>query len=337
MFGIMVKYTKNSMKVNFKLASRIHISLINMSSKGYRVNGGLGFFIDQPSNSLELEFSPKNNILEDTRELKISSSSFLNWFTTFLLENKIKQTFKVTISGRAPSHMGFGVSTSIRMACVEGVYKLLGIEISEEEIILKSRRGGTSGVGVHGYFHGGFVFDLGHEFPRKNHLPSRCYESKSNSPLLLNRFSMPNWEVGILIPKRITHKTHEEEKEFFEKTCPIDISSVYETAYHALFGILASAKTENFDLFCTAINSIQNQSWKKAERNLYPELAKFESILMKLGCQAVGMSSLGPSLYFFSTNIDLTIKELKNSAFNKEFEVLKTSMCNSGRRVRYEN
>lgn len=314
--------------------SRLHISLLDMSANGYRQNGGLGFFVNGYDITVKIEFHPENFVL-DTRDTSISCSTFLIWIKKFLLKNNIQKKFKITISGVVPSHMGFGVSTAIRMACTEGIYKLLNKDMSNDEIIRQSHRGGTSGIGVYGYFSGGFIFDLGHEPTRISHAPSRSHESSSHLPLLLNRLNMPDWELGILIPKTISHKTHKEEIEFFNRTCPIDNVCVYETIYHALFGVLASVQTENFDTFCCAINSLQEQSWKKAERALYPELRKYEYALKCAGAQAIGMSSLGPSLYFFSNKIDQVIIALNSSPLNNDFEVFKASPCNHGRVISY--
>ena len=319
-------------KVTIRVFSRIHISLLDLANDGYRSNGGIGFFINSPF--IEVKIIPfSRNIIFDTRQSKLPLDNLINWLDSFLIEANVSGRYKINISGFTESHKGFGVSTAVRMAVVEGIALLSGKTLSNEDIIKYSHRGGTSGVGVHGYFSGGLVFDLGHDSSRKLQMPSRCLESASHFPLLLKNLAMPNWRVGILIPKNIAAKTHEEEKRFFEQNCPLAKESVYETTYHALFGVLASVETEDFEAFCSAINEIQNQPWKRAERYLYPELLKFELALKESGAKAIGMSSLGPSLYFFAEDLESVINCFNQSGL--EAEVLFTSVNNSGRVVEH--
>jgi beta-ribofuranosylaminobenzene 5'-phosphate synthase len=319
-------------KIEISVPARIHVSLLDMSDKGYRSNGGIGFFLDRLSTKVKVEVANNNDFI-DNREIPTIKSfptkTFLVWLNNYLKENDIAQKFKITITGNVPSHFGFGLSTSVRMACVEGVYVLIDKNKNRKTLIKQSHRGGTSGIGVHGYFTGGLVLDLGKNQNTK-HIPSRLGESSQHLPLLLAQVPMPKWKIGVLIPYKIPSKTSIQEKEFFDKTCPIDILSVYKTTYDALFGVFASAKSKNFNQFCKAINNLQDTEWKKAEWLLYPELVKIKKRLCDFGVQAIGMSSLGPSLYFFSDNID-QIFTLIQESFLGEAEVLLTESNNIGR------
>lgn len=322
--------------ISIKIFPRIHINLLDMSSKGYRMNGGIGFFINKPYLIVNIEL---NSILqiEDQRSLvqhkDFPQDALKKWLKQHSLEHHLKRNFKVSIHGKAPSHTGFGVSTAIRMACIEGIYLLQKKQISENQVIHLSCRGGTSGIGVHGYFSGGLVFDLGHKQNKEELLPSRNQENNSHLPLLLKSVPMPNWDVGILIPHHIPIKTNAEEKAFFKKTCPILKEQVYESVYHSLFGILASVETKNKSNFCKAIKAIQTQTWKQAERNLYPELTFIEEQLYEFGADAVGMSSLGPMLFFFSSNIDDVVDKVKNSELKESCSVFKADVRNQGREI----
>lgn len=316
-----------------KTPARIHMSLLDMSDSGYRVNGGIGFFISGLSLSTEIKFSNRIRFI-DNRESKVPlnfpQKTFLSWLENYLINNNILQKFSVTLFGNTPSHYGFGVSTSVRMACIEGISKLLEKKLSHNTIIKQSHRGGTSGIGVHGYFTGGCIFDLGRE-STKNYTPSRCSESTQHLPLLLQQLPMPDWQIGILIPNNIKPITHQKEVDFFNQTCPIDQQSVYEASYHALFGVLTSVKTKNFSSFCRAINALQTQTWKQAERSLYPEASVFEKMLLDAGAKAIGMSSLGPSLYFFADNIKAVLDKAENLTLDAE--IFQVNINNIGREI----
>jgi len=320
--------------ISIKIFPRIHINLLDMSSNGYRMNGGVGFFINNPHLIVNIE--PNSTFqIEDQRSLfqpqDFPQHTLYKWLEQHILDHKIMGGFKISIQGKAPSHTGFGISTAIRMACVEGIHLLGKKQVSENQLIQQSCRGGTSGIGVHGYFTGGLVFDLGHERNKAELLPSRNQEHNSHLPLLLKSMPMPNWEVGVLIPHHISTKTNKEEKDFFIRTCPILKEQVYESVYHSLFGILASVEAKDKLNFCNAIKAIQLQTWKQAERGLYPELRPIEEKLYEFGADAVGMSSLGPMLYFFSTNLEQVVDSLKNSELIECCSVFKTNVRNKGR------
>ena len=185
--------------IAIKVFPRIHISLLDMSSDGYRMNGGVGFFINKPHLIVYIE--PNSTLqIEDQRALikhqDFPQHTLQNWLEQHILDNKLKSSFKILIQGEAPSHTGFGVSTAIRMACVEGIHFLQKQQVPDKHIIQQSCRGGTSGIGVHGYFSGGLVFDLGHERKKEELLPSRNQEHNSHLPLLLKSIPMPNPPVS---------------------------------------------------------------------------------------------------------------------------------------------
>ena len=68
------------------------------------------------------------------------------------------------------------------------------------------------------------------------------------------------------------------------------------------------------------------------ERDLYgKELFAIESIIRTAGAKCVGMSSLGPMLYFFGDDIGRVIKKVQTEA--PQCVCLKTSFNNSSRIV----
>jgi beta-ribofuranosylaminobenzene 5'-phosphate synthase len=225
--------------------------------------------------------------------------------------------------------MGFGSGTAIRLAAIEGLYLLNGYVYTSDGLIAASGRGGTSGVGVHTYFQGGYSFDVG----RKSGVlaPSCSVESKYTKPLHIVGGEMPDWKIGICIPNSICPKSEAEEKEFFASTCPIEPHESYEATYHAVFGLLAGAKDGCLDSFCEAVRNIQQCKWKSAERSLYGDgLFEIEKALYDCGASAVGMSSLGPSLFFVGADIDTVCEKAKKLL---DCNIFVTTPRNNGREI----
>jgi beta-ribofuranosylaminobenzene 5'-phosphate synthase len=202
-------------------------------------------------------------------------------------------------------------------------------------LINLSKRGGTSGIGINTYFNGGFVFDLGIKSENNLLHPSSIAYRDGVIPTVLFNGNSPNWPIGLCIPKQIENKTEDEEINFFEKNCPIDKSLVHEILYESTFGIAASIIEGDYKTFCNAVNKIQKTKWKLLERSLYGHrLIEIENALLKLGADCVGMSSLGPGLFFTGKNI-----EEINLGIELNFpsvECHNTRMNNQGREIKYD-
>jgi beta-ribofuranosylaminobenzene 5'-phosphate synthase len=311
---------------------RFHITLIGMNAGGYRINGGIGFAVKRPS--LEIQINPSTDLyILDSRQYPLSQDALLRLTATI---NKVIETYKLKknialqITGEARTHHGFGTGTAIRLAAIEGLFLINKQRYSLNSIIETSGRGKTSGIGIHTYFKGGLVFDLGHKQNKEIQLPSNQREDLPELPLLLQQINMPQWEIGICIPHSIEAINESDERKLFEETCPVKPDEVYKTLYHATFGLYSAVLENDLDIFCTALISIQSCAWKSAERGLYgKKLLDIETSLYKCGASAVGLSSVGPSLFFFAKDMDKTQKKMKEKYIG--CELISTYPCNSGR------
>ncbi|MFA5293488.1 MAG: beta-ribofuranosylaminobenzene 5'-phosphate synthase family protein [Phycisphaerae bacterium] len=323
----------NSMTI--KINPRLHLTLIGMDNNGYRINGGIGFSIQKPS--LKINFSKSDKFsFNDMRRTPFQKPE-VNRIEKIVNKEKqkinAKYNIKIRIIGEMPTHFGFGSSSAIRLASLEALYLLNNKKSKREQLVFSSGRGGTSGIGINTYFEGGMIIDLGRRKKDLFFRPSQLAENRKSLPLLMQRLEMPEWEIGICIPD-IPHKTEKEEADFFKKTCPIPSSEVYKTLYNVIYGLYSAVKEKDKKTFCLALKSIQQCAWKLSERKQYGEkLFNIEQKLYKFGAEAVGMSSLGPSLFFMAKNVKKIIKKLKNGEINCELLITKPS--NSGRRIIY--
>ena len=302
-----------------------------MHADGYRVNGGIGFALEEPKGLLKCSVSEKFKF-NDTRD-----SPFLNHELDQLRiaveETKsllnLNNNISVTLAGGILTHFGMGSGTAIRLGCLEALLSLNKRVYEKSDLIFYSQRGGTSGTGINTYFDGGFVFDIGTRNQGNELLPSSKAHNPS-PPLVLQRIDMPDWTVGLCLPKTLKRKTQEEEVQFFRKTCPISTPESYRVLYHSLFGTYASLKENDFESFAKSIKEIQACEWKYKERLEHGEgLIELEKSLYELGANCVGMSSLGPLLFFFAQ--DKKIESIENGMKNEDCDLIFTSASNSGR------
>lgn len=318
---------KMEQKIDLQIRAypRLHLTLLAMHTNNYRNNGGIGFSINEPN--CTISFTKSRSVdckIEDHRSHSLSVSErnkLKSLIIAELKKNNFMHGVSIDISGAMRSHSGFGSGTAISLACIEGLHIVNGNNPNPIEVIKSSGRGGTSGVGINSYFSGGCVFDLGKP-NNSSHLPSNK-STNTELPLVLDQLPMPYWELGICIPNLPT-KTPAEEELFFKTVCPIEAAQAHETIYHALFGLYASIKIANKNKFCEALKAIQNCAWKKSERQLYgSKLKVIEDVLYSAGADAVGMSSLGPTLFFFASDIVSVIENSKSKLGDCEFHIAK--------------
>lgn len=293
-------------QVRIDAPARLHLGLIAMGTEGPRINGGLGFAIEQPSLSITVTANQDVEVVDKRRvALQISERTQLRTLIFDICEKlEFKHSPLITISGDAPSHHGLGAGTAIRLASVEATYILNGQFPTEEEVIAQSKRGGTSGVGVRTYFHGGLTFDLGHS-GTGGHRPSRTWQFPG-LPLQLARIDMPAWSVGICIPPNVPPLTQEQEQRVFSSATPVPQREVERTLYLALFGIFAAAAENDQSTFSRYVERLQSTAWKGAEWNAYVSgLLEHAALLRSAGARGVGLSSMGPALYFCADDLIL--------------------------------
>ena len=327
---------QNLSRLKITAFPRIHVSLIGMNSDGYRINGGLGFSIADPKIITYFKSSTKFNII-DEREYGFTEkekSKLINRLKNLQNQYHFKKRIECHITGESLTHYGLGTTTAIYLSTMEAFFILNNKQYNESLIKSISTRGGTSGIGINTYFRGGGIFDVGILNTSEELLqPSSISTNRNNLPLVIKHIELPNWKVGVLLPDNLLSKSELEEINFFKRACPIAKSDVQEILYYVLYGTFSSLIENSFYDFCHSINRIQQTKWKKKERNLYGNyLIDSEKILFENGSECVGMSSLGPGLYFFSENMNKIQNSLKNKAMN--FYV--TELNNRPRIIEYD-
>ena len=315
---------------------RVHVTLIGMNDDGYRINGGFGFSISDPKMHFKFKVSESFRFIDKRTKgfSKEEIDSIESVVEVAKIEHKLISNIECYIAGEASTHYGLGTSTVTYLACLEALFIINKYPYSQYVIQKYSKRGGTSGIGIHTYFKGGFIFDIGLSNLTTNKLvPSSISFDRKKLPLVISSGESPDWSVGIVLPNEIDSKTELEEIEFFKTTCPISHSEVNSTLYEVLYGALASLIEDNIRGFQEAINKIQRTKWKSEERKLYGnKIDHLERLLAQNGINSVGMSSLGPGLYFLFDSSNF-VQELSTKLNSKVFF---TKLNNSPRIISYE-
>lgn len=319
------------MKISVK--PRIHITLISMHSGGYRKNGGIGLSLENPKGLLEFSRSEQfcfndkrqNALPNDEREQLLGVLRK----TQRLL--KLDNSISIELSGGLLTHVGMGSGTALRLACLEALLRLNGRSATPNTLVELSQRGGTSGIGIQTYFSGQFVFDLGVKNENDLFSPSSTSHN-SQVPLLLQAINFPNWPIGLCIPHNVPSRSQAEEIEFFSRSCPIKSEESYKTLFHSLLGTYASVREGDILTFSQSISAIQQCEWKRLERTQHSsDLMFLEERLYACGAMCVGMSSLGPLLYFLAP--EDKSQAIKSLMRESNCNIIFTKASNTGREI----
>lgn len=300
--------------VKIDIPARIHIGLISLSDNATRRNGGLGFSIADFGTKMTVEAAASTEVI-DLRDSPLSvdeREKIRRLICTALEKVASGAAAKIVIEqdSIAP-HIGLGSGTATILGGIESAALVNGVSLDRAALLALSGRGGASGVGVNTYFDGGYVFDLGHRRGNGS-FTSSDFSFCNEQPVVGWKGALPDWEIGLCIPD-IPAPSLDDERRLFEEICPIPMSESALAAYYALFGVHASVIERDYSGFAQAVEEMQKLTWKGAEWALHgDELRQVCAIIRSSGAHAVGMSSLGPSLYFMSDNIAATMRRAES-------------------------
>jgi len=303
--------------------SRIHTTLIDLNASLGRVDGGVGLALEKPCIKLSA-WKSDEIIAEGPLKERAEEAA-----KKVLKALKIEGGVEIKIKEAYPQHIGLGSGTQIALAAGKAICKIYEKTLSVREIARIAGRGGTSGIGMAAFEHGGFILDGGHSTKeKKNFLPSSA--SKVSPPPLLARYEFPDWKLALVIPKTKEEFYGRREIDIFQKYCPISIAEVRKLSHLILMKLLPSLAEEDIVTFGKAINEIQGTGFKKLEVDLQaPEVREIMSVCRNYSYGA-GLSSFGPAIYCVVKDE----KDLRSALRSKEVEVIIAEANNSGAEIK---
>lgn len=123
----------------------------------------------------------------------------------------------------AKRHTGTGSGTAVTLASLEALFAINRVSVIQADLIRISGKGGTSGIGIHTYFDGEFVVDIGRGFDTAAIMSSDEILQPKCLSHLVARYPMPRWTIGLLFPA-CPPLTLEQEKRVFASLTSESIS-----------------------------------------------------------------------------------------------------------------
>ena len=294
--------SNGSSDVEVTARPRLHVCLVDLGFATPRKYGGAGIFLDSPA--LRISVAPAHpkaeldEVLPETIDRR-THRDIIEALARFR-ECAGFPPVRVNIKDAPRPHVGLGSKTSSIMGALVAVSELFQIPVGVSELQLLSGRGGTSGIGVNGFFGGGFVVDSGHVRPSgtTQFAPSSGRRPSEIPPVAVRLQFPPAWAIHLFLPNGPRVEGDGEVRFFIENT-PVPDSEVLENVAPVYHGLVPAVATANYALLQQSLSAIRRSGFKRREIANQPLSDALISQLEVLNI-ACGMSSMGPLVYAVS-------------------------------------
>lgn len=295
--------------IEINSGARLHVTLIDLGTATRRRHGGAGFSLCGPNVRVRASHSPIN---------KLSGLELVDDRSRTDLERVLERAGGVGTQAPAhveilevpPQHVGLGTKTALLLSALTAVSALSESSLSRSQFQVLSGRGGVSGIGVHAFFDGGYIVDVGHRREGDStFVPSSARIEFTIPPICCCARIPERWAFTLLLPLGGRYAGHDEVK-FFRENTPIPDSEILQVLSLVQHGLTPAVLEEDFQELRSSLRAIQRIGFKARERATHgPLLQELSTELERRPDCAVGMSSLGPLLYVIRERQESVVEE----------------------------
>ena len=275
-----------SLALQIQTACRLHFGLLDTVAPF----GGVGVMVDEPRT--EVLIQPHPMFCCDGPDA--SRLSEIARRIAQLAGRTELPSCKITVGSRPPAHYGLGSGTQLALAAAEALCRFCHIDVPTEQLACElAGRGKRSAVGIHGYFHGGLIYEAACES-----------ESLSSLNAVRNRVELPEtWRAVVYRPRPSAELVcGNVEQNQFATLPPADPHARRELVRIAEEQLIPSARAGQFDAFTDAVtqfNLASGKLFEPVQGSAYngATVTSLVQSLMDHGAVGVGQSSWGPSVF----------------------------------------
>lgn len=286
--------------VVLRTGSRLHFGLLGVGAAPARPGltarrfGGVGLMVESPGLWLEALPAPAWSA---EGALAGRALAFAERFArSFPLEAVRPQHFRVRSA--PPEHAGLGTGTQLGLAVARLAAAASGRpDLSAAELAVRVGRGRRSGLGVHGFAHGGLLVDGGKG------------AADAVAPLVARFAFPPEWLVVLVVPPWSQGLHGDAETRAFEQCCEnAPVAATDALSRLVLLGVLPAVAERDFTAFGEAIHEFNRRAgevFAAAQGGVYVgRVGELVAFLRGQGARGAGQSSWGPAVFAFAEDPD---------------------------------
>ncbi|KIG10224.1 beta-ribofuranosylaminobenzene 5'-phosphate synthase family protein [Caballeronia concitans] len=295
--------------ITLSASARLHLGFIDPNGSLGRAFGSVGLVIDGHDTRI-------------TARLAQQRTSHVHGITTQAQRERIEshlerlraalnepRPVEIEVHETPRAHTGLGSGTQLALALGTAFARITGHDISTADIAHMLGRGGRSGIGIHGFDHGGLIVDGG-----RSTAPTH-----STIPPLLARHAFPDaWRI-LLIDDTSREGLHgDAEKRGLAALAPFPASLAAHLSHLALMQILPAVAESDFDTFASAITTMQQtigEYFAPVQGGVFasPDVARALDAVAAEQKAGIGQTSWGPVGFAFVASADAAERALETA------------------------
>jgi beta-RFAP synthase len=259
--------------------TRLHFGLF---AAGGRF-GGCGLMLDRPTVSVRV--GPSNGDWQVGGRHGERAAKFLRLAVGG--ESHLPGRAWVVSADGPPEHVGLGVGTALGLAVSVAGSLAERLPPSADELAVRVGRGKRSGIGLHGFRHGGFLVDAGKPAPDR-------------LPELAGRCDFPaDWRVVLIRPRVAWRWSGDREQAAFDRPRPPAPPRLADLATGVLLPAVGRADFGTFAPALGEFNRLAGEPFAADQGGAYagPAVTAVVEAVRDWGWEGVGQSSWGPTVF----------------------------------------
>ncbi|MBQ19033.1 MAG: hypothetical protein CMJ65_18150 [Planctomycetaceae bacterium] len=286
-----VEAMDHPLTVKVSTGARLHLGLLSHGGNSPRQFGGAGMMIEDPGVRLTASPADHDQVVMVSEGDRIEDSNRASrWLERIGAHGDCRLPgVRIEISDVISPHAGLGSGTQLALAVARAVAGLSGAGFRAVELAAAVGRGERSGVGIHGFEHGGFLVDAGGR--------------TGQVAALVARADVPAaWRIVLAGPATGKGLTGEAEREAFARCREMPCEATRALSSLLLQQVLPGLNEGDIDeagegLFL--FGRLVGESFAAVQGGCYadPQMASLVEWVRGKGIRGVGQSSWGPTIW----------------------------------------
>lgn len=311
---------------------RLHLGLIDCGAATRRIFGGVGVAVDAPTTEIRCQQSAAFSVSYVGAAVDARTKTDVERVVTRYRTQFGLPAVNLIIAKSPPEHVGLGSKTALLLSIATVLANADARALPPASLTQLTGRGGTSGIGVHSFFTGGWVADAGHRRDRTaSLLPSSRQAPTDRPPALFSHPVSEEWAFHLLLPTGVA-RSGDAEAQFFGSACPIpdnEVLTVISIVYHSL---LPAIVEDDLDAVADSLLDLRRTGFKHREITAQSSAVTNTLRLLDDARIPATMSSMGPVVVAITRHDDGTAaKTVRDIAEHTDSQLLNvTRGRNSG-------